>query len=140
MSPRLTRRGFVGAAAGAAALGTSGCAGSSSAGSSSDRMNVLLLIVDTVRPDFVGCYGSPQVQTPSIDRLAAEGVRFNRFFPEAMPTVPARRTIFTGRRVFPFRGWERAPDLGRGPARRRSRTSARPSPARCGGPATGPAR
>jgi arylsulfatase A-like enzyme len=115
MPPRLTRRGFVGAAAGAAALGTSACSGASSAGSSSDRMNVLLLIVDTVRPDFVGCYGSPQVQTPNIDSLAAEGVRFNRFFPEAMPTVPARRTIFTGRRIFPFRGWERTPDLGRGP-------------------------
>jgi arylsulfatase A-like enzyme len=110
----LTRRGFVGAAAGAAALGSSACSVSSSSGSS-DRMNVLLLIVDSVRPDFVGCYGSPQVQTPNIDSLAASGLRFNRFYPEAMPTVPARRTIFTGRRIFPFRGWKRAPDLGRGP-------------------------
>ncbi len=113
---RLTRRGFVGAAAGAAALGATACSTSSSSGSSSsDSMNVLLLIVDSVRPDFVGCYGSPQVQTPNIDTLAGDGLRFNRFFPEAMPTVPARRTIFTGRRIFPFRGWERAPDLGRGP-------------------------
>jgi arylsulfatase A-like enzyme len=113
---RFTRRGFVGATAGAAALGASACSTSpSSSASSSDRMNVLLLIVDSVRPDFVGCYGSPQIQTPSIDALAADGIRFNRFFPEAMPTVPARRTIFTGRRIFPFRGWERAPDLGRGP-------------------------
>jgi arylsulfatase A-like enzyme len=112
----LTRRHFIGAgAAGAAALGTSACSLSSSSAGSSDRLNVLLLIVDSVRPDFVGCYGSPQVQTPNIDSLAAQGVRFNRFFPEAMPTVPARRTIFTGRRIFPFRGWRRAPDLGRGP-------------------------
>jgi arylsulfatase A-like enzyme len=115
MSMRLTRRGFVGAAAGAAALGPTACSTSSSSSASSDRMNVLLLVVDSVRPDFVGCYGSPQVQTPNIDALAAQGLRFNRFFPEAMPTVPARRTLFTGRRVFPFRGWERAPDLGRGP-------------------------
>jgi arylsulfatase A-like enzyme len=115
MPGRLTRRGFVGAAAGAAALGPSACSISSSSSASDDRMNVLLLIVDSVRPDFVGCYGSPQVQTPNIDALAAKGIRFNRFFPEAMPTVPARRTLFTGRRVFPFRGWERAPDLGRGP-------------------------
>ena len=64
---------------------------------------------------FVAAYGAPRVRTPSIDALAAEGIRFTRFFPEAMPTVPARRTIMTGRRVFPFRGWERAPDLGRGP-------------------------
>jgi arylsulfatase A-like enzyme len=112
----LTRRHFIGAgAAGAAALGTSACSLTSSSAGSSDRMNVLLLIVDSVRSDFVGCYGTPQVQTPTIDALAAQGIRFNRFFPEAMPTVPARRTIFTGRRIFPFRGWERAPDLGRGP-------------------------
>jgi arylsulfatase A-like enzyme len=112
----LTRRHLIGAgAAGAAALGTAACSMSSSSAGSGDRMNVLLLIVDSVRPDFVGCYGTPQVQTPNIDSLSARGVRFNRFFPEAMPTVPARRTIFTGRRIFPFRGWERAPDLGRGP-------------------------
>jgi arylsulfatase A-like enzyme len=112
----LTRRHFIGAgAAGAAALGASACSLTSSSAGSSDRMNMVLLIVDSVRPDFVGCYGTPQVQTPNIDSLAADGLRFNRFFPEAMPTVPARRTIFTGRRIFPFRGWERAPDLGRGP-------------------------
>src|SRR5688572_29870219 len=50
-----------------------------------------------------------------MDALARGGLSFSRCFPEAMPTVPARRTIMTGRRVFPFRGWERAPDLGRGP-------------------------
>jgi arylsulfatase A-like enzyme len=76
---------------------------------------VLLLIVDSVRSDFVAAYGAPQVQTPTIDALAAQGLRFSRFFPEAMPTVPARRTIMTGRRIFPFRHWKRAPDLGRGP-------------------------
>jgi arylsulfatase A-like enzyme len=112
----LTRRHLIGAgAAGAAALGAAACKLSSSSAGSGDRLNVLLLIVDSVRSDFVGCYGTPQVQTPHIDSLAARGLRLNRFFPEAMPTVPARRTIFTGRRIFPFRGWERAPDLGRGP-------------------------
>ncbi|HLM08569.1 MAG TPA: sulfatase [Thermoleophilaceae bacterium] len=116
-SARLTRRRFVGAA-GAAAVGAGalGVQASSSAGaSSSDRMNVLLLIIDSVRSDFVSSYGSRLAETPNIDELINQGVRFTRFFPEAMPTVPARRTIMTGRRVFPFRGWERAPDLGRGP-------------------------
>jgi arylsulfatase A-like enzyme len=84
-------------------------------GGPGDRKNVLLLIVDSVRSDFVAAYGAPQVQTPTMDALAARGVRFSRFFPEAMPTVPARRTIMTGRRIFPFRNWERTPDLGRGP-------------------------
>jgi arylsulfatase A-like enzyme len=117
-SASLTRRGFVGtaagAAAGAAALGVS-ARGVSSSAASSDQMNVLLLIIDTLRRDFVGSYGSTLARTPNIDALVADGVRFTRFFPEAMPTVPARRTIMTGRRVFPFRNWERAPDLGRGP-------------------------
>jgi arylsulfatase A-like enzyme len=113
----ITRRRLIGAAgaaaAGAGLIGTGGCSSGGSGGS--DRPNVLLLIVDSIRSDFVASYGAPNVRTPSIDRLASRGIRFTRFFPEAMPTVPARRTIMTGRRVFPFRGWERAPDLGRGP-------------------------
>jgi hypothetical protein len=116
-SKGLTRRHFIGAAGASAAgvtlLGSSGCRSESKA--SSDRLNVLLVIVDSVRSDFVAAYGSPRIRTPSIDALASQGVRFTRFFPEAMPTVPARRTIMTGRRIFPFRGWKRAPDLGRGP-------------------------
>jgi arylsulfatase A-like enzyme len=116
-SKGLTRRHFIGAAGASAAgvtlLGSSGCR--SEPKGSSDRLNVLLVIVDSVRSDFVAAYGSPRMRTPNIDALASRGVRFTRFFPEAMPTVPARRTIMTGRRVFPFRGWKRAPDLGRGP-------------------------
>src|SRR5215211_2819226 len=116
-SQGVSRRRFIGAAgasaAAAAALGTGAC--STGSGSPSDRLNVLLVIVDSVRSDFVAAYGAPRVETPAIDSVAAEGIRFTRFFPEAMPTVPARRTIMTGRRIFPFRNWHRAPDLGRGP-------------------------
>jgi arylsulfatase A-like enzyme len=116
-STGLTRRQLIGAAgtaaAGAGLVGAAGCSSGSS--EASDDANVLLLIVDSVRSDFVASYGAAQVQTPNMDRLANQGIRFTRFFPEAMPTVPARRTILTGRRVFPFRDWERAPDLGRGP-------------------------
>jgi arylsulfatase A-like enzyme len=122
MSPRpssqgVTRRRFIGAAGASAAAAAALGAGACSSGSKrpSDRLNVLLVIVDSVRSDFVASYGAPRVQTPAMDSLAAQGVRFSTFFPEAMPTVPARRTLMTGRRVFPFRGWERAPDLGRGP-------------------------
>ena len=76
---------------------------------------MLLLIVDSLRPDHVGAYGSPQVQTPNIDWLAARGLRFNRAFPEAMVTLPARRSIFTSRRIFPFRNFKPNPELGRSP-------------------------
>ena len=44
-----------------------------------------------------------------MDDLARRGLRFTHFYPEAMATVPARRSIMTGRRVWPFRRWESTP-------------------------------
>ena len=44
--------------------------------------------------------------TPAIDSLVANGLSFTRVFPEAMPTVPARNSILTGKRMFPFLDWE----------------------------------
>ncbi|MGH2845423.1 MAG: sulfatase family protein [Thermoleophilaceae bacterium] len=68
-----------------------------------DSPNVLLVVIDTLRADHV--YGA-RARTPNIDALAAEGIHFTRTFPEAMPTVPARNSILSGRRMFPFRDWE----------------------------------
>jgi arylsulfatase A-like enzyme len=114
---RLNRRRFLQAgaagAAGAALLGNSAC--SMEETGSRERMNVLLLIVDSLRPDHVGAYGSPQVQTPNVDELATRGLRFNRAFPEAMVTIPARRSIFTTRRIFPFRNFVPNEELGQSP-------------------------
>jgi arylsulfatase A-like enzyme len=114
---RSTRRRFlqagVAGAAGAALLPTAGCSLAESRGDG--RMNVLLLIIDSLRPDHVGAYGSPQIQTPNVDALAARGLRFNRAFPEAMVTIPARRSIFTCRRIFPFRNFVPNPELGQSP-------------------------
>ncbi len=64
--------------------------------------NMLVVIVDTLRADHA--FG-PRAQTPNIDALAGRGLRFTRFFPEAMPTVPARNSLLSGRRMFPFRNW-----------------------------------
>ena len=80
-----------------------------------DKLNVLLLIIDSLRPDHVGAYGAPIVQTPNIDALAARGLRFNRAFPEAMVTIPARRSIFTSQRIFPFRNHVVNEELGTSP-------------------------
>ena len=77
-------------------------------GQAADRPNVLVIIVDTLRADHA--FGK-RARTPNIDALAREGLSFTRFYPEAMPTVPARRSILTGRRVFPFRGWHPYPGL-----------------------------
>ena len=113
----LTRRRFVQAgaagAAGAALLPAAGC--SLGSGGDDDRHNILLVIIDSLRPDHVGAYGSPQIRTPAIDALAARGLRFNRAFPEAMVTVPARRSIFSSRRIFPYRNHVPNLELGYSP-------------------------
>lgn len=69
-------------------------------------MNVVLIVVDSLRRDHVGAYGSDRVETPSLDRLAGESLRFNRAYPESLPTICARRAIHTGLRTFPFRDWD----------------------------------
>jgi arylsulfatase A-like enzyme len=67
-----------------------------------DAPNILMVVVDTLRVDHV--YG-PRAHTPVMDALAAEGLSFTDVYPEAMPTVPVRNSILTGRRMFPFRDW-----------------------------------
>ncbi|HLM10486.1 MAG TPA: sulfatase [Thermoleophilaceae bacterium] len=64
--------------------------------------NLLVIVIDTLRADHV--YGAG-ARTPNIDALARDGISFTRTFPEAMPTVPARNSLLSGRRGFPFWGW-----------------------------------
>ncbi len=78
--------------------------------------NVVVVVIDNLRADHVGAYGSGRVRTPSLDALAKEGLRFTGSRPEAFPTVAARRAILTGRRSFPFRDWRAHPDLPQGPS------------------------
>jgi len=68
-------------------------------------MNIVLVIFDSLRRDCVGAYGSPpwwRVATPQMDRFAAESTRMDRAYPESLPTLPARRAIYTGQGVYPF--------------------------------------
>ncbi len=110
----LTRREFL-ALAGAGMLGTSllgaGC-------DLSRRMpnlpgqplggdtNVVLVVIDSLRKDHLGAYGNPWIQTPNLDALAKESLRFERAYPESAPTICARRAIHTGKRSWPFRDWK----------------------------------
>jgi arylsulfatase A-like enzyme len=59
-------------------------------------MNVLLLSIDSLRADHVGCYGYARDTSPTLDRLAAEGVLFERCFVAGLPTHPAYTTLYTG--------------------------------------------
>ena len=68
-------------------------------------MNIILIIFDSLRKDCLGVYGSPpwgKVYTPNFDSFARESMVFTRVYPESLPTLPARRAIYTGRRVYPF--------------------------------------
>ena len=68
-------------------------------------MKALFLILDTVRQDYLGCYGSPWVKTPNIDRLASCGIQFDNHWVGSLPCMPARREFTTGRYNFLYRGW-----------------------------------
>jgi arylsulfatase A-like enzyme/Tfp pilus assembly protein PilF len=59
-------------------------------------LNVLLITVDTVRADHLGCYGYPTAGTPAIDGLAADGVRFLNAYAQVPLTLPSHSSIMTG--------------------------------------------
>ena len=66
-----------------------------SGGASSDGMHVVWIIADDMGPQL-GCYGTPGVRTPNLDRLAAEGMRFTNAFSSAPVCSSSRSAIITG--------------------------------------------
>ncbi|MDQ3622532.1 MAG: sulfatase [Verrucomicrobiota bacterium] len=66
-------------------------------GADPSKPNILLLLSDDHSYPFVGCYGNRNVRTPNLDRLAAEGMKFHRFFTAAPQCVPSRAALMTGR-------------------------------------------
>ena len=122
----LTRKAFLRVAgtgaAGVSLLGAGGCAKFSDKlpqvpdeylPSGGSGLNVILVILDSLRKDHVGAYGNDWIKTPNLDALAEESLLFTRAHPEAMPTLPARRAIHTGMRTWPTRppnfGWTPIP-------------------------------
>jgi len=59
-------------------------------------LNVVLITIDTLRADHLGCYGYKQIKTPNIDALAADGVRFERAFAVVPVTLPSHTSMLTG--------------------------------------------
>ena len=60
------------------------------------KHNVVLVILDTVRADALGCYGNPDNPTPHMDEVASQGVRFDQAISTSGWTVPAVASLFTG--------------------------------------------
>jgi arylsulfatase A-like enzyme/Tfp pilus assembly protein PilF len=70
--------------------------GISLSASAQNKPDVILITIDTLRADRVGCYGYKNAQTPNLDRLAGEGVRFAQAFTPVPITLPAHASLFTG--------------------------------------------
>ncbi len=64
-----------------------------------DRPNVLWIMADQLRWDYLSCYGHPHLHTPHIDALAARGVRFDRAYVQSPVCGPSRMSAYTGRYV-----------------------------------------
>lgn len=72
------------------------------------KLNLVVIIADTFRADHLGCYGNEWIKTPNLDRLAQEGVLFERCYADGLPTIPERRVFFTGKSIIPmevYGGW-----------------------------------
>jgi len=91
----LSRRAFLGISAaglGALAFGRGCRAGTGTAA----RPNVLFILTDDQRFDALGCAGNPIIRTPNVDRLAGEGIRFERAFVTTPICAASRASILTG--------------------------------------------
>jgi len=65
------------------------------AGGPQSDLNLLIITLDTTRADRIGAYGYQRIETPTIDRLASEGVLFEQAMASAPLTLPAHSSIFT---------------------------------------------
>lgn len=77
--------------------------------SAAGRPNVLLIFPDQMRARAMGCMGTPDVRTPNIDRLAAEGILFRHTYANVPVCCPARAILLTG--TYPHRNGMIANDL-----------------------------
>jgi len=77
-----------------------------------ERPNIILIMADDLGYGDVSCYGAKAVQTPAIDRLAREGVRFTSGYASASTCTPTRFSLLTGTYAFRQKGTGIAPPNG----------------------------
>ena len=65
-------------------------------------MNLIMICIDTLRKDHIGCFGNPWIRTPNLDKFFEQSIVFDRFRPNAIPTIPLRRGLMLGRPVYPY--------------------------------------
>lgn len=88
---------LLGASFAAAAAPSSAPAPTSApAAADAQHPNIVFILADDLGYGDLGCYGQRQIQTPNLDRLAADGVRFTQFYTGSPVCAPARNTLMTG--------------------------------------------
>src|SRR6185312_3298998 len=102
MSPKVTRREFVstalaGTALTGAAIAGAGLARGQTLSRPRRRPNILFILADDLGYGDLSCYGRPDYQTPHLDRLATQGVRFVNAYSAASLCTPTRCAFITGR-------------------------------------------
>ncbi|MBK5294509.1 MAG: arylsulfatase [Acidobacteriia bacterium] len=88
----MKRREFLAAAAASAAATSAGMAQAQAA----RKPNILFILADDLGYGNLGCYGGKQIETPNLDRMAAEGMRFTQAYAGATVCAPSRCTLMTG--------------------------------------------
>lgn len=98
MRDKMDRREFLKLGLGAAALGAlGGLRAFAAPGDPAKRPNLLFLMSDQHRWDFLGCMGHPLARTPVLDRFAAQGTLFDTAYCSYPVCVPSRMSLITGR-------------------------------------------
>ena len=99
MERALNRRDFLRTAgAGLAAAAISGCHGPEGMQASREvpRPNIIFVMADDLGYGDLGCYGQERIQTPNLDRMAAEGMRFTQHYAGSTVCAPSRCSLMTG--------------------------------------------
>nr|WP_166178203.1 sulfatase-like hydrolase/transferase [Altererythrobacter segetis] len=91
----LSRRNLLAFAPGLAAAAA--VAGRAAPGGDPERPNIIFILADDMGVADLSCYGAPQIRTPAIDRIAAEGARFTQAYAASAVCTASRVGIITGR-------------------------------------------
>lgn len=82
------------------------------------RPNVVFIFADDLGYGDVGCYGQKQIQTPNLDRLAADGIRFTQAYAGCTVCAPSRSALMTGYHTGHTRVRANGANGGKGPNER----------------------
>ncbi len=65
----------------------------------SSKPNIVFITVDTLRADYLGCYGNEWIETPAIDSLADNGIVFDRAYSPSSTTMPSHASLLTSLQI-----------------------------------------